>query len=182
MNKSVLRLTYGGVMAALTLLATAIISLPVAVTNGYIHLGDGLVLSCGVVLGKKYGALAAGIGSALADVFLGYAAWALPTFLIKALMAFIIGYAFEQFTEHRTPISANLAFIARWTVALIAAGTVLIVLYYLTSGLMYGNWIAPISAIPKDLIQFAFGVAIVTVLLPITTRFRGQLNTVEAHI
>jgi len=182
MNKSILRLTYGGVMAALTLLATAMIHLPVSITNGYIHLGDGLVLSCGVVLGKKYGALAAGIGSALADIFLGYAAWALPTFIIKALMAYIIGYAFEQLTERQTPISGNFAFISRWTVALLASGTVLIVLYYFTSGLMYGNWIAPLSAIPMNLVQFGFGIAIVTALLPVTTRFRGQLDSVEAHI
>ena len=44
-----------------------------------------------LLLGKKGGALAAGLGSALADVLGGYAAYAPWTLLIKALMAIIMG-------------------------------------------------------------------------------------------
>ena len=99
MNKSILQLTYSGLMAALTFVSTSILAFPVAFTNGYIHLGDGFVMSCGVILGKRNGALAAGIGSALADIYLGYASWALPTFIIKALMAYLVGYIYEDLTN-----------------------------------------------------------------------------------
>ena len=99
MNKNILHLTYSGLMAALTFISTSILAFPVAFTNGYIHLGDGFVMSCGVILGKRNGALAAGIGSALADIYLGYASWALPTFIIKALMAYLVGYIYEDLTN-----------------------------------------------------------------------------------
>lgn len=99
MNTKVLQLTYSGLMAALTFISTSILAFPVAFTNGYIHLGDGFVMSCGVILGKRNGALAAGIGSALADIYLGYASWAVPTFIIKALMAYLVGYIYEDLTN-----------------------------------------------------------------------------------
>ena len=48
--KSTKKLVIGALMAALTCIATMIIKIPTP-TLGYIHLGDGLVLLCGIVLG-----------------------------------------------------------------------------------------------------------------------------------
>lgn len=241
-------------MAALTFISTSILAFPIAFTNGYIHLGDGLVLSCGVVLGKKYGALAAGIGSALADIYLGYASWALPTFIIKATMAYLVGYIYEDLTnkgkvyrlvggftllwvafmaiiariianaqnvvassetlmadglvanladlEPRTSFTTtaliaaliiipalyltiylivkdsekNAAFLNK-LIAFLTAGTIMIVLYYATYGIMYGNWTVPIFSVPSNLIQYIIGIIIATALLPITLRFKWQLAT-----
>lgn len=175
MNKSVLKLTYSGVMAALTFIATSAISFPVAATNGYIHFGDGLVLSCGVLLGKKYGPLAAGIGSALADLYLGYAAWALPTFIIKALMAYVVAFAFDHFKAHNKDINFNKAFLPLWVIALLLAGLIMVGLYFVTAGIMYGNWLAAASSIPNNMLQYLFGIIIVMLLFPLSTRFRSQL-------
>ena len=66
--KSTKNLVMGALMAALTCIATMIIKIPTP-TLGYIHLGDGLVLLCGIVLGPLGGALSAGIGSMFADIF-----------------------------------------------------------------------------------------------------------------
>lgn len=82
-------------MAALTCVATMIIKVPTP-TMGYIHLGDGLVLLCGIVLGPAGGALSAGIGSMFADIFSGYVSWAPATFIIKALAAFVAGFLFRR--------------------------------------------------------------------------------------
>lgn len=90
-NYDVKKLTYTGLMTAIVLLATLVIKIPVSFTNGYIHLGDSMVFLAAILLGWKYGAFAAGVGSALADVIGGYAHWALPTLIIKALMAIIVG-------------------------------------------------------------------------------------------
>lgn len=54
--KSTKKLVIGALMAALTCIATMIIKIPTP-TLGYIHLGDGLVLLCGIVLGPLGGAL-----------------------------------------------------------------------------------------------------------------------------
>ena len=69
-------------LAALTAVATMIIRIPTP-TQGYIHLGDGMVLICGILLGPGLGALAAGIGSMMADLIGGYMAWVPGTFAIR---------------------------------------------------------------------------------------------------
>lgn len=49
-----------------------------------------------LVLGWRYGAMAAGVGSALADIISGYAQWAPATLVIKTLMAVLMGLAIEK--------------------------------------------------------------------------------------
>lgn len=70
-NASLRKIIFAALMAALTTVATMIIRIPTP-TQGYIHLGDGMVLLCGALLGPGLGALAAGIGSMLSDLFAGY--------------------------------------------------------------------------------------------------------------
>ena len=70
-NQKVRKLVLSALMAALVYVATSIIQIPSPV-NGYVNLGDCFVLLAGWVLGPVYGSLAAGIGSALADMFTGY--------------------------------------------------------------------------------------------------------------
>jgi uncharacterized membrane protein len=92
MNKTKL-LTYTGIITALVFVTTYSIRIPVPFTDGYIHPGDGMVFLSAVILGWKYGAFAAGVGSMLADIIGGYLHWAVPTLLIKAAMALLIGLA-----------------------------------------------------------------------------------------
>ena len=69
--KNTKKMVTAALLAAFTCIATMIIKIPTP-TFGYIHLGDGLVLLCGIILGPGIGALAAGIGSMFADIFSGY--------------------------------------------------------------------------------------------------------------
>ncbi len=85
-----------GLMAALCFLGTFIIQVPIPFTNGYIHLGDSMVFLSGIILGKRRGALAAGLGSMLADFAGGWYIWIAPTFIIKAAMAFLLGWILEK--------------------------------------------------------------------------------------
>ena len=87
MNKNVSRLVITALFAALTYVATSIIRIPTIGTNGYINIGDVVVLLCAWVIGGTYGAMAAGIGSALADLLAGYAMYVPGTFTIKFVMA-----------------------------------------------------------------------------------------------
>lgn len=66
-GKNIRKLVLAALLAALTAVATMIIRIPTP-TQGYIHLGDGMVLICGILLGPGLGALAAGIGSMMANV------------------------------------------------------------------------------------------------------------------
>jgi uncharacterized membrane protein len=82
-------------MIALTTILT-MLAMPVPFTNGYIHLGVSRVFVGVILLGWKYGAVAAAIGPALADVFLGFAQWAPFTLVIKGCMALIMGLIIEK--------------------------------------------------------------------------------------
>ncbi len=79
-------LAFAAVMAALCVVATCVLAIPFP-TVGYFNLGDVVVLLSGWLLGPLYGGLAAGLGSMLADLFLGFTAYMPATFLIKGGVA-----------------------------------------------------------------------------------------------
>lgn len=86
------KLVLAALFAALAYCATLIIHIPSPI-GGYLNLGDCIVLLAGWLLGPAYGAAAAGLGSALADLTLGYTSYIPGTFVIKALMAVVAYYA-----------------------------------------------------------------------------------------
>lgn len=88
MDKNLKKIVAAALFAALVCGATYLV-IPVPMANGYAHLGDVMVVLGGFVLGPVYGALAAGIGSAFADLFMGFAVYIPATFVIKGLVAFI---------------------------------------------------------------------------------------------
>ena len=53
-GKNIRKLVLAALLAALTAVATMIIRIPTP-TQGYIHLGDGMVLICGILLGPGLG-------------------------------------------------------------------------------------------------------------------------------
>lgn len=104
-----------GLMTALVTVATMVIAIPVPFTNGYIHMGDSMIFLAVLILGWKYGAFAAGVGSALADLFLGYVHWAPWTLCIKGLMALIMGLIIQKCMESkRNTIIACLVAAGSW--------------------------------------------------------------------
>ena len=92
-NQKLMRLAYGGMFAAAIAVATMFFKVPIIV--GYIHLGDGLIFLSAAVLGP-FAALAAGIGSALADLSAGYFIYIPVTFCIKAMMALIASWGHQH--------------------------------------------------------------------------------------
>ena len=87
------KLTFSALFAALCCVGTLVIVIPLPV--GYFNAGDVFVLLSGWCLGPIYGVLAAGLGSALADVIGGFPVYALATFFIKALDALVAYYAYS---------------------------------------------------------------------------------------
>ena len=81
-------------MSALVTVATFAIRIPMVATDGYLNIGDGIVLFCGVAFGPAAGFIAGGIGSALADLISGYAHWILPTLIIKGAEGALAGVIF----------------------------------------------------------------------------------------
>ena len=85
---SVHRLSLAAAAAAVTFLVTVLPKIPIPL--GYAHLGDAVIFLVALLLPRRDAALAAAIGSALADLLGGFPIWILPTLLIKAGMVFLV--------------------------------------------------------------------------------------------
>ncbi len=84
-------LVFGALGIALVAFATMSVQVPIPQTRGYINLGDTLIFVFAILFGARIGALAGGVGSALADILTGYAHWAPFTLLIKGIEGLIVG-------------------------------------------------------------------------------------------
>lgn len=162
-QSNVLWLAYGGMMAALVFVATYFFKLPVSITQGYIHLGDGFILLGAALLGRPAIAAAA-MGSMLADVLGGYTLYAIPTFLIKGLVAAV---AVRVFAYGRPAWLMVLLLMA--AELLMAAG------YFVVEWLVLGyGWAVAVGALAPNLAQGMSGVIVAMVLLPLTKRIRRR--------
>jgi uncharacterized membrane protein len=75
------------------LVITMFIRIPLPLTKGYFNFGDIAVVFSGLFLGVRGGAIAGGIGSALADILGGYPLFAPITLIAKGLEGMLAGFA-----------------------------------------------------------------------------------------
>ena len=137
-------LAVSGILAALTCAATMVVRVP-SPSGGYMNLGDTLVLLSAWLLGPWYGAAAAGIGSALADL-IGYPLYAPATLLIKGGMAIIAGLLLRRGRKGRL-------------LPTLPAEALMIVGYWVFDGMLTGSLVGAAAGIPSNLVQAAFGIA-----------------------
>lgn len=98
-HEKTVKIVVSAMFAALCCVATMIIQVPTVGTSGYVNIGDTIVLLCAWLIGGVYGAAAAGIGSALADLLASYVPYAPGTFVIKFLMAVVAFVVFKGLTK-----------------------------------------------------------------------------------
>lgn len=79
-----------GVMIAVVFVLTRFITFTVG-PGGYLHLGDIAVYVAAFLFGPLVGFIAAAVGTTLADLNLGYGAWAPGTFVIHGLQGLVAG-------------------------------------------------------------------------------------------
>ncbi len=157
-HQSTRRLVYQSLIAALIALCTAFIKLPVSITNGYIHLGDGAIFLAAALLGPS-GCAAAAVGSALADMLFGYYTYILPTFLIKGLMGLIAGLLLGK----KPKVSLRSACVYALCELIMVVG------YFLFELCLYGAG-AAIGAVIPNLIQGISGIVIGCILVKATDK------------
>ena len=145
-NLSVKKLTMAGVMAALVFVMTYIPKVPVPITGGYVHLGDGAIFLSTLLLGPL-GIPAAAIGSGLSDILGGYMVYAIPTILIKGVVALVAWKLWKEGSWLRAALAFVLAEIA------MVAG------YFAFEAVMFGA-AAAWGAVGPNCIQGIAGVAL----------------------
>ncbi len=144
-------LTRVGVLMALTTVMTMVIQIPTG-TNGYLNLGDMVVFLAAMMLGRKGGFLVGGLGSALADILLGYSHYAPITFVVKGLEGYIAGALLDTRLGEKTPI-----------IPTVVGGVWMAFGYYFAEIFMYGAK-AALASIPGNLMQGLFG-AVTAIIL-----------------
>ncbi|MBE7026411.1 MAG: ECF transporter S component [Ruminococcaceae bacterium] len=142
-------------LASLCCIATMIIKIP-SLLKGYINLGDCVVLLSGFTLSPLYAFFAAGIGSALADIFSGYAVYAPATFVIKGVMALICFYGFKFLGEKTSTLTARV--VSGALAELIMVGG-----YFVFEGFMYGFIPSAVNIAPNA-VQGAAGLVLGVIL------------------
>ncbi len=154
-DKTIKKLVFAALFAALSCVATMVIRIPTPI-GGYIHAGDAVVLLSAFLLGPWWGAAAAGLGSGLADLLAGYGQFVPGTFAIKFIVALLGGLLLNCKFIRSLPVRAIVAGLV---------GEIFMVLGYLAyEALILGYGAAAVGGVPMNCIQGAFGVIAGTAL------------------
>ena len=153
---NVRELTLTAMCIVLVYVFTAVVNirLPIAANGGLIHLGNVPLFVAAILFGKRTGMIAGGVGMATFDVVSGWTPWAPFTLVIVALMGFAVGWITEK---HKS--------FPFYLLAMLAACAIKIGGYYIAEGIIYGNWIAPLTSIPGNLVQIAAAAVITLVII-----------------
>ncbi|MBP3939906.1 MAG: ECF transporter S component [Christensenellaceae bacterium] len=151
MDRKTNKLVLTALFAALICISTMVITIP-SPMNGYVNLGDAFVLLAGWFMGPLYGMAAGGIGSALADMLLGYMHYVPGTFLIKAGMAVIASLFAKKKKRGMMVIGGALAEIF------------MVIGYFIYAAFVLGEGMAATASIPGNIMQGIFGLVMAILL------------------
>ena len=167
MHSKTKRIVITALMAAMVCVATMIIKIP-SPMKGYLNIGDCIVLLCGWLLAPGYGFVAAGLGSALADMFSGYITYAPATFLIKGSMALIAFACFKLMNKRIGRLPSQI-------IGAVLAEIVMVFGYFVFEGFMYG-FVPSAVNIPANAVQGAAGLILGIVLVKVFERLKITLD------
>lgn len=134
MSKKIKHLVTAALFAALVFVCTKFTSIPLFGGVGYVHIGDTFVYLAAAFLPLPYPIFAAAIGGLLADILSGFAMYALPTAIIKGLMALVIGKQKKY-------------------LGLISAWIILVGGYYITELIIYRSFAVPLPGLLWNSVQ-----------------------------
>ncbi len=121
------RLNLISLFAAMTFVITLVVSIPLPLI-GYFNLSDATIFLGAIFIDPLGGAIAGAIGASLADITLGYGAYAPFTFFIKFIEALVTGLLFNKI-HHRIHY-----------IALFIGGFIMASLYLIPDSIFYdGN-------------------------------------------
>ncbi|MGI6678912.1 MAG: ECF transporter S component [Dehalobacterium sp.] len=161
MNSSKIKLLVNSaLMAAIVVVGTMAIRIPTP-TKGYIHIGDSVVYLCGILLGPLYGAVAAGLGSLLADLLAGFVIYAPVSLVIKGLDAMVVGFVYLIFAKHHFSQGKKMVV---FSMAVILGSLVMVLGYLVFESFLYGFPVAVLGVIPNITQGIAGGILLAPIL------------------
>ncbi|MDD4315717.1 MAG: ECF transporter S component [Clostridia bacterium] len=162
MNRTQL-IAFSSVFTALVAVVTIVLPIPLPKTEGFLNFGDAVIFVTGIFFGPFAGLIAGGIGSAAADLILGYTIWAPFTLLIKGAEGFVVGLTARLLIK---VLPSKLKFIA-YFISMLFASIIMIAGYFFATAILYGFPVAAIGII-ESMIQAGASIAIAFVLLGVS--------------
>ncbi len=139
------RLCLAALLAALVFVLTYVPKIPIPV--GYVHLGDSVIYVGALVFARRDAALAASIGSCLADFLGGFPLWIVPTFLIKYVMVWVVWLlTHSRGGARRVPLWQS-------TLAFLASSLWMAAAYGACGALLYGSVAVGIASLPGLILE-----------------------------
>lgn len=169
-SKSALRIALLAVMTALVTVFTIIPKIYTPVVEGYISLCDVVICFAAYLFGPWVGAIAGGVGTALADLLSGFALWAPFSLLIHGLQALAIGLIARKKKDEMMPSLVRMILGGLVGIIIMVGG------YYLAAALLYG-FVPALTEIPFNLIQSSVGVVLGIVVSKAVARSYPPITT-----
>ena len=163
MNSKLKKLCITGLLAAMVTVVTMFVMFPVGTAGAYVNAGDAIIYVAAYLVGGWWGAAAAGIGAALADILRGVAFYAPATLIIKGTMALIASFIMTRKLK------------GSMFVAPVVAGLVVPVGYFLYEWAIT-SFEGAFAGITFNLIQYAGCLVIGIVLLIIASRVKNSIT------
>ena len=157
-------------LTALVFVATAFINirLPILSSGGLVHLGNVILFAAAILFGKKKGAIAGAVGMAIFDLSSGWSLWAPFTLVVRGIMGYIVGTIAYSNNKNGDNFLINI-------LAVFVSGIWMIIGYYITEVILYGNLLAPVASIPGNITQLVVGLVVGLPLAKILKRYTRYL-------
>ncbi|CAM4286307.1 ECF transporter S component [Erysipelothrix aquatica] len=160
-------LTLIALTTAVITTTTMIVKIPVPL-YGYMNLGDAMIMLSAILLPVRGALFAAGVGSAIADIFLGYPQYALFTLFIKAFEVVII-LLLKRFLSTK-----------KYAVPFFAAGLAMALSYGIVDAVIYQSLEAGIASLTMNIPQGLISAGLATVLYPKFSKLIGHIRSLDS--
>ena len=165
-KKSIRYVAYLAVFAALTFVATVVITIPmVSASGGYINFGDTIIFVASAILGPIGGLVSGAIGSVIADLIFA-PEYALITLIVKGLEGLLAGLTIQLIRKFSSKKKWS-DFVA-FVVGFVIGGLEMVLGYYVGGGILLGlvgdnmqyGFEVSLLDIPSNFIQMGVSVAV----------------------
>jgi uncharacterized membrane protein len=150
LNSKPIRLAISAIFTALVFVATVVFSSYVPQTTGFFNIGETMVYITAILFGPLVGAFAGGVGSMLADLFLGYPQFAAATLVIKGCEGAVVGFL----SRRKVGLGSRL----QWKVFTFVVGLIVGVLLAVVGSVYYSGSVELYVGIPPPEIPFVVSI------------------------
>ena len=151
MKKTTKNICFAAMFAAM-IFGLTMLHVPIG-AGGYIHVGDAVIYVTAMLMGGPWAFISAAIGAACADIVSGFAVYAVPSAIIKILIA----VPFVLISKNQSKLLS-----VRSAIFTIISGVITVLGYFAADLILYRE--GAIADLPANIIQAA-GSAVVFIVL-----------------